>query len=218
MSLILFAWDTHWVNLIGFSPGIDAHTRGGSLCCCTCVVWRSVCFSDYKNPSMSFHYKNHSTHNGMCLSPQLRVVTQPRDSFKCSPDIWDPSPSSTPNSTALHFKISFFAWQLLLCDVNVQLWKVYLYLEKTPTLWWSSPNASRELCWPVVNYLTVNMDTQKYTWRQEQRSLLPGPRGGCQCNRRASCSWWLSQEGLSQLLSDIPPSPLLPIFHKFYNF
>lgn len=57
MSLIFFAWDTHWVNLIGLSPGIDACTRGGSLCCCTCVVWRSVCFSDYKKSSMSFHYK-----------------------------------------------------------------------------------------------------------------------------------------------------------------
>lgn len=34
---------------LNFSPGIDALTIGGSLCCSTCVVLRSVCFSDYKN-------------------------------------------------------------------------------------------------------------------------------------------------------------------------
>lgn len=56
---------------LNFSPGIDALTIGESLCCSTCVVLRSVCFSDYKKPFMSFHYKSTTIHNGMCHSPEL---------------------------------------------------------------------------------------------------------------------------------------------------
>lgn len=115
MSLILFAWDTRWVNLVGLSPGIDARTRGGSLCCCTCVVWRSVCFSDYKNPSMSFHYKPTPLIMECASTRSPSRLPQPRSSLECSPDIWDPSPTppplpaSTPNLTVLHFEMIWFA-------------------------------------------------------------------------------------------------------------
>lgn len=39
MSLMLFLLGIHAeLTSLDFSPGIDARTRGGSLCCCTCVV------------------------------------------------------------------------------------------------------------------------------------------------------------------------------------
>ena len=166
----------------------------------------------------------------MCLSPEPSVVAPAQEFSPVQPwhlrSITHPSPTACISPSPQIWLCSILRWCSLhvaffLCDVNVRLSQVNLYLEAN-TLWCSFWNDSSELCWGVGKHCVVDMGMDKHAWRPEQWLLLLILSGTSHWEvtsslQWASSSWWLSQGILLPDPFKLPSKSSAARIAQFYN-